>query len=176
MNNNSFFPDSRQSMGLAVIYLVFGFVVAFFSTSILRTAVRVLGVVVVCYGAWQIFMYLGRNIRQGSYLVMGIPAVLIGLICMISPNTLVGLIPSLVGIVLVVNGAAQLFRALQLKNAGFSNWAGGMIAAVVMLVLGILLWMRPISALNIVFKAAGFFLMAEGVVMLLDQRNYNKYF
>lgn len=168
-------PTSSQSNMLAVMYIVFGLVVAFFTTSILRTFVRIFGVALMVYGAWQIYLYLRRAPGIISYLLMGGAALLIGVIFAISPNTLIGFIPSLIGFVMILNGAIQVSRALDLKKAGFGNWSWSMITAVVMIILGVLLWVRPISALDIVFKAAGFFLVAEGIVMLLDQSHYNKY-
>lgn len=175
MNRNSFMPNSSQSTMLAVMYIVFGLVVAFFTTSILRVFVRFFGIALLFYGAWQIYTYAKRAPGMGSYLMMGAASLIVGLIFALSPNTLIGFIPSLIGFIMILNGAVQVSRALDLKKAGFSNWSWSMITAVIMIILGVLLWVRPIASLDIVFKAAGFFLVAEGIVMLLDQNQYNRY-
>lgn len=175
MKRNSFMPNSSQSTMLAVMYILFGLVVAFFTTNILRVFVRIFGIALMVYGVWQIYLYMRRFPGVISYLLMGGAGLLVGLIFAISPNTLIGFIPSLIGFVMILNGAIQVSRALDLKRAGFGNWSWSMITAIVLIILGVLLWVRPISALDIVFKAAGFFLVAEGIVMLLDQNQYNKY-
>ena len=58
---NSFFKQTEsQTRIFALVYIVFGFILCFFNKSILFTATRIIGGVLLLYGAYQLYLYFVR--------------------------------------------------------------------------------------------------------------------
>lgn len=177
MRNYFLSPSPRQTQLAALVFLIFGILLCFFGAGILLDAARILGIFMVLYGGWQLYEYfIRRRSSNAAMLIQGIPLVIIGLVFAIAPRTLVSIFPIAVGFVVIFNAIVQMQKSFMLKDAKDPGWMGSFIIAVVMLLAGILLLLRPIQALSYVLRIAGVALIAEAIFMFVQSLQEQKYF
>lgn len=83
-------PSRNEMLSMALMYLLFGLVLCFFSGSILTTIVRVLGILLVVYGGYNLYQYFVITKSTNlSPMVIGIPGIIIGLILAVWPHMLI---------------------------------------------------------------------------------------
>lgn len=168
MNKN--YNSSQQNLMLGLIYLAFGLILAFFNTSIITTAARVIGVILLAYGAYELYDYFGRHDRmRGSVpLVYGIACLVLGFILTFVPGTLISLLPFGVGLVMIINGVLQLSQAFAFRRAGMGSWAFSAVVSGIMIVAGIVICFNPLATIGMMLKLSGAFLAVEGAFMIFE--------
>ncbi len=153
----------------AVVYIVMGALLALnpdMSATLICTGI---GVCALAYGAFTLLMYFLRSRDVDSSrlnLPIGIAFAALGVFCLIAPGTVLSIIPLLFGVVLLIDGAGKLGRALELRRDGFVRW--GLIACVaaVIMLFGVMLVTRPFVAVNSIMIMFGAMLMADGAIDL----------
>ena len=153
----------------AVVYIVMGALLALnpdMSATLICTGI---GVCALAYGAFTLLMYFLRSRDVDSSrlnLPIGIAFAALGVFCLIAPGTVLSIIPLLFGVVLLIDGAGKLGRALELRRVGFVRW--GLIACVaaVIMLFGVMLVTRPFVAVNSIMIMFGAMLMADGAIDL----------
>ena len=131
-----------------------------------RIACMVLGAILVLMGIIYFVSFLstpsGTFIKQ-VHLVLTIVFVVIGVWILLKPDFVIGLIPVIVGIILVLHGFYDLQQAVFLGRAKYGFWWLVLLLAGLTIVLGgILLW-NPFEAMSIAIKFIGVFLVFDGV-------------
>lgn len=131
-----------------------------------RIACMVLGAILVLMGIIYFVSFLstpsGTFIKQ-VHLVLTIVFVVIGVWILLKPDFVIGLIPVIVGIILVLHGFYDLQQAVFLGRAKYGFWWLALLFAGLTIVLGgILLW-NPFEAMSIAIKFIGVFLVFDGV-------------
>lgn len=159
----------------ALIYFVLGIILCFFNKTILYGATRIIGGVLIIYGALELYLYFGKRTAPSSALFAGIPCVLIGLFLLITPQSLVAILPVLCGVILILNSLVQMQKSFALKNSGYTNWIYSFIVSLLILVGGIVLLLHPIQTLNFILQLVGVCLMVEAIVIVFNQIEINKY-
>lgn len=167
---------ANQSASLALIYIIGGLIMCFFSASILRTLVRIIGGLVLAYGAYQLYLYFSKNSQRSMVsLTYGIPCLIAGAVLLFKPGFLISFFPIIVGIIMVINAVLQLQRSFLLKDAQFTGWGINAIGALILLAGGLFLIFNPMRTVSWLFKLGGIFLIAEGIFMLLQSSETRKY-
>lgn len=162
-------PSRSETLSLALMYLLFGLVLCFFSGSILTTIVRILGIILVVYGGFNLYQYfVVTKSTNMSPMFIGIPGVIIGLILAVWPHMLINFFPILAGVLLTFNSIAQIQKSLVMKRAGISSWMFSMVIALIMLFVGIVLMIRPGNVINMIMRLTGYALIAEAVVLTVQ--------
>lgn len=162
-------PSRNEMLSMALMYLLFGLVLCFFSGSILTTIVRVLGILLVVYGGYNLYQYFVITKSTNlSPMVIGIPGIIIGLILAVWPHMLINFFPIVAGVLLTFNSITQIQKSLVLKRAGISSWMLSMVAALIMLFIGIILMIRPSNVINMIMSFTGIALIAEAVILAVQ--------
>lgn len=170
-----FDPTSRQTNLLALIYLIFGILLCFFSRQILLTGTRIVGGILVLYGAWCLYCYFGRRLPGTTNFFVGIPCVVFGVVMLFSPESLLAIFPVLGGVILIVSSAVQMQKAFTLRSYHFENWFVSLILAVVLLICGVIVLLRPIQTLSFILQLVGICLMVEAVMTWYTQHELDKF-
>ncbi len=170
MTSKSFLNPSRKDMlVLAVIYLVFGLALCLFQGSVLTTAVRILGIGLIIYGVYELYVYFGlHRSTDMSPMVIGVPALVIGLILAFWPNLLINFFPVVAGVLLIFNSIAQIQQSLVLKSANIPGWMVSFVLALLMLACGIFLVLRPSGVINTLTMITGIALIVEAIILVFD--------
>lgn len=166
MNSDLFKQYKWQNIVTAVIYILFGIVLAVFPTTAVRTLGYMLGGVLIFAGAVKILLYMKENNQKNYYtndLMIGIIAVVIGVFVVFKIEVLLSIIPFLFGLVVLANGSMKLQNVMNLKRAGYKNWTAMLIVALLGLALGIILIINPFSSVVFLFRIVGICFVYSGV-------------
>ena len=100
------------------------------------------------YG-WNQLIVCIRAERIGFYskfsMLMNIILILLGVWVCIRPDTVLSLVPVIIGIVMLIHGCMDLQFTMDIKHASSGKWWIALIFALVTLTLGVFLVMHPFS-------------------------------
>ena len=166
MNSDLFKQYKWQNIITAIIYILFGIVLAVFPTTAVNILGYMLGGVMIFAGAVKILLYVKENSQDNYYsndLMIGIIVVVIGLFIVFKIKTILSVIPFLFGFVVLANGSMKLQNVLNLKKAGYKNWMTMLIVSLLGIVLGIVLIIKPFSSELFLFRIVGICFIYSGV-------------
>ncbi len=101
------------------------------------------------------------NPFRAASLIAGIPLAVLGVFIMLKPSFLVEFVPIFVGVIVLFDGMMNLIETFDLMKQKYSRWWISLIFAVLTIILGVLLILRP-------FGIAKFIMQAIGVIMLYN--------
>ncbi len=124
-----------------------------------------LGAAVILMGVIQLIGFL-RGERLGIVnkfsVFMGIILVILGIFVCANPQTVLSIIPVVVGIVILMHGCMDIAYTLDIKNTGAARWWIALLAAVITFVFGLLLVLHPYFAFEMTMTILGIALLYDG--------------
>lgn len=125
-----------------------------------------LGGVLIIMGVIQLIAYY-RGQREGFYckfnMMMGIVLVLLGIWICARPSIILGLIPVVLGFILLLHAFQDFSYTIDIKNAGVERWWVALVATLVTFVLGVFLVLHPLLAFEMAMVYVGIGLVYNGV-------------
>jgi uncharacterized membrane protein HdeD (DUF308 family) len=171
----------KPPLAAGIIFLVLGGLLFFFPQGSLRLMVFLFGVLACIAG---IGLFIGAYLlsRGGGMvfvvpLILGICAVLLGILSFTDPGTITAFAAVLLGIVLIIAGLSGAISAVVHPGSGFRR-ALSAIGGVILAVLGILILTTPrlssiaiVRIIGAVVIAAGVIALAGSVVLAIRERS-----
>lgn len=131
-----------------------------------RILCYLLGAALILMGGIQLIVCI-RVERIGFYskfsMLMNIILILLGVWVCIRPDTVLSLVPVIIGIVMLIHGCMDLQFTMDIKHAGSGKWWIALIFALVTLTLGVFLVMHPFLAFEITMLIIGIGLLYDGI-------------
>lgn len=131
-----------------------------------RILCYLLGAALILMGGIQLIVCI-RAERIGFYskfsMLMNIILILLGVWVCIRPDTVLSLVPVIIGIVMLIHGCMDLQFTMDIKHAGSGRWWIALIFALVTLTLGVFLVMHPFLAFEITMLIIGIGLLYDGI-------------
>lgn len=100
--------------------------------------------------------------RTGS-LIAGAVLALTGMYIFLRPALLIEFIPVVLGIIILIDGIINLFETMSLMKQGYSRWWISLIFAVITIIGGFILIMRPFSAAATLMRVIGAVTLYNGL-------------
>jgi len=163
----------KNTLTLAsILYLVLGLVLLFFpklTTELFCTAV---GLLLLLYGGVTIISFL---LRRGSgisssmvfELILGVISALVGIFFLTHPAFIISLIPTVLGIYVLIDSLVNLKRGLDLRAYGYAGWTTTIVMSLVSLALGGLILWNPFSVGLTLWRIIGGAFLYQGISDLL---------
>ena len=131
-----------------------------------RILCYLLGAALILMGGIQLIVCI-RAERIGFYskfsMLMNIILILLGVWVCIRPDTVLSLVPVIIGIVMLIHGCMDLQFTMDIRHAGSGKWWIALIFALVTLTLGVFLVMHPFLAFEITMLIIGIGLLYDGI-------------
>ena len=131
-----------------------------------RILCYLLGAALILMGGIQLIVCI-RAERIGFYskfsMLMNIILILLGVWVCIRPDTVLSLVPVIIGIVMLIHGCMDLQFTMDIKHAGSGKSWIALIFALVTLTLGVFLVMHPFLAFEITMLIIGIGLLYDGI-------------
>ena len=167
---------NKEVRTFALAYLVFGLILCFLNKNILTIATRIIGGLAIVYGGIQLYFYFVKRTSSSAIpLFIGLPTTAFGCLMLFSPESIISIIPIVVGILLIINSIIQMQKSLILKDNGYENWIYNFVVSVILLLIGIILFLKPIQSIAFLLQIIGVCLIVEAISMLISHREVNKY-
>ncbi|UNT97006.1 HdeD family acid-resistance protein [Allobaculum mucilyticum] len=169
MKRYLFNPSTKDSLVLGLLYLICGLALCFCQGSLLVTIVRIIGIIAIVFGCWEMYVYFGlHKSTDMSPMIMGIPALIVGLIFAFFPQMVINFFPVVAGILFIINSITQIQGSLVMRSYQMSGWIISLVIGLCTLALGLFLVMRPASFINALMMITGIGLICEAVVLVVD--------
>ena len=95
--------------------------------------------------------------------VLGLIVLLIGIWIFLRPESIVSLIPIVIGVILCVHGIQDLKLAVETKRNGYGKWWSMLIIAAVSLVFGVLCIVNAFGMVMLALQFIGIALIYDGI-------------
>jgi len=166
-----FFKNLKASFfASAAIYLVTGMLLMIFPEQIAKVA---------CYlfGGLFVKFFSCRSVSSlfSITLVSGIIIAAIGIFLMFKQDVVYSVIPFIFGIVAIIDGLINIQRAVMLARNHFPMWWLSLLFAVVAIVLGLIMAIRPFETAMFAFRFIGICFVFNGVMDMWGTYSFNKF-
>ena len=152
-----------ESTVAAITCIVVGVLFVIWPGGSILLLLRVLALILLVEGIICLVRLLRADepAKRQAYVLPAAACLVVGLILLTMPGLILGIFPIIIGIFLLYHGIKGIASA----RAGSASTAGGTVGAVIMLLLGILLILRPFSAVKVLMVFVGIALIYDGIVM-----------
>ncbi|WP_405353724.1 HdeD family acid-resistance protein [Ruminococcus sp.] len=148
----------------ALAYIVLGFVMIFYPDKVSIALCYTLGGALTVYGLFNLITYFAtRQASFGFEMIVGIAATAFGVFFLISPQSILGMIAAIIGILIIVDSAIDIKRAFQLKALNVKYWWISFIVSALIIVFAIVTIIFPTFFADIIMIVLGIALVYEGV-------------
>lgn len=148
----------------SLAYIVLGFVMIFYPDKVSIALCYTLGGALTVYGLFNLITYF--TTRQASFgfeMIVGIAATAFGVFFLISPQSILGMIAAIIGILIIVDSAIDIKRAFQLKALGLKYWWISFLVSVLIIIFAIMTIIFPTFFADIIMIILGIALVYEGI-------------
>ena len=163
-----FFKNLKASFfASAAIYLVTGMLLMIFPEQIAKVACYLFGGLFVLAGIYLVIKFFSCRSVSSLFsitLVSGIIIAAIGIFLMFKQDVVYSVIPFIFGIVAIIDGLINIQRAVMLARNHFPMWWLSLLFAVVAIVLGLIMAIRPFETAMFAFRFIGICFVFNGYV------------
>lgn len=163
--------DLRSSSVLpALLCVVYGIVLIIWPDISSNFICYAIGAAIMLVGVIFVIRYIRKDLVRDFYrkdLVIGLIAISLGLVALLRVELIKGLIPTILGIVVLFSGIVKLQNAIDMFRMQYTYWYIILILALLNVGFGILLILEPIWIVDIVFILIGCGLVYSGISDLL---------
>lgn len=147
----------------ALVCVALGVVLLIWPAKTIDIFCRILAVGLMVMGGAQIASYFSN---RGSHLFaggLGLIVLLVGVWIFIRPESIVSLIPIVIGVILCVHGIQDMRLAFETKGNGYENWWSMIIIAAISLMLGVLCIVNAFGMVKLALQFIGIALIYDGL-------------
>ena len=154
---------------LAVIFIALGIVLILWPGATMKTICYLLAAMHLAIGVVSLINYLRKDISGIIYrydLVVGLCAILGGILVIVKVDKLTDLIPAVLGFLVTMSGIMKMQNSVDMLRLGHGTWHVAFAMAIVNIVAGIVLLMNPFEAAQILIMCLGIALVYSGITDL----------
>lgn len=154
---------------LAVIFIALGIVLILWPGATMKTICYLLAAMLLALGVASLINYLRKDISGIIYrydLVVGLCAILGGILVIVKVDKLTDLIPAVLGFLVTMSGIMKMQNSVDMLRLGHGTWHVAFAMAIVNIVAGIVLLMNPFEAAQILIMCLGIALVYSGITDL----------
>lgn len=162
------FNKEKSATSTAIIaslaYLVLGFIMMLFPSSISNVLCYTLGIVLTVYGLFNIISFF-INKEFGLYfeLIVGVVATAFGIFTLFSPSIIVNIIFVTIGIIIIIDSLMDIKHSFQLKALGMKYWWICTAVSVSVIILGLCTIFFPSFFGDFLIFLLGIIMVYEGI-------------
>lgn len=130
----------------------------------------VIGGILIALGVLAEINYL-KNIKEKIAdldIVYGIVCVILGVLVITNPKAIAGVIPFVIGFIIIVNSAMKLSYSIELKREQNELWLSTLILSIIMTICGIVLIFNPFQGAVFLTRIVGAFILIYAVLDLVS--------
>lgn len=154
---------------LAVFFIVLGVVLILWPGATMKTICYMLAAILIIIGVVFLANYLRKDIAGLIYrydLVVGLCAVLGGILVIIKVNQLTELIPAVLGFLVTTSGILKMQNSVDMLRLGHGTWYVAFAMAIINIVFGVLLLINPFGTMELLLIWLGIGFVYSGVTDL----------
>lgn len=133
-------------IALAVLFILLGVIIIMWPNEVMRTSCYMLAAMLIIIGVISLISYLRKDISGMLYrydLVVGLSAVLGGILIIIKVDQLISLIPVILGFLVTISGILKMQNSVDMLRLGKGTWYVAFCMAILNIIFGIVLLIDP---------------------------------
>lgn len=147
----------------ALVCVALGVVLLIWPAKTIDIFCRILAVGLMVMGGVQIASYFSNRSIHPFAGGLGLIVLLVGVWIFIRPESIVSLIPIVIGVILCVHGIQDMRLAFETKGNGYEKWWSMMIIAAISLLLGVLCIVNAFGVVKLALQFIGIALIYDGL-------------
>lgn len=150
----------------SVLYCVLGLVLLIWPAASSLALCRILGGALLLYGLFNLVGFFLRDSGMGAFrleLFLGVVATGVGIFFLVQPRLVLSFLPIVMGVYVVIDSAVALKRTLELYRMEYHRWWLSLVLALVGIVLGLVLVLRPFAVTTAFFRLVGVVFLYLGI-------------
>ena len=154
---------------LAVIFIALGIVLILWPGATMKTICYLLAAMLLALGVASLINYLRKDISGIIYrydLVVGLCAILGGILVFVKVDKLTDLIPAVLGFLVTMSGILKMQNSVDMLRLGHGTWHVAFAMSIINIVAGIVLLMNPFEAAQNLIMCLGIALVYSGITDL----------
>lgn len=154
----------------SVIYVALGVILLIWPEMTAKNICYVVGVISIAVGVVNLIDYIRKDYSVDEYrynLVYGMVFILLGIFIFVKVETVISIIPVLLGFAVTVSGLLKFQNAVDLVRMKYSGWGIVMIVSILNIAFGVVLIMNPFASAMILFICIGIGMIYSGVSDLI---------
>lgn len=156
----------KNVMISSLIYVIVGVILTIFPDSTARTIGYAFATVILIAGLSFLYRFITKDISYsfvGNEFVIGIVLIMASVFVFMRVDTIVSIIPMLLGVVITVSGISKLQNAIGLHKMHYHGSTAVLAFAILNIVFGIVLILNPFGAATTLIMLIGLGLIFSGV-------------
>lgn len=152
-------------VALSVLMILFGIILFVWPGATLNTVIVLLGAGLALGGAFTLFSWYRHRQGSADYVgcTAGLAALLGGVFVLSSPQTVKDLVPTLLGLGILVTGVVNLVKALDQRRMRFPRWGVSAALAGIAILISLFLISRASFIMDTIVRAVGVMVVYNGV-------------
>lgn len=147
----------------AILCLLLGLVLLICPKETIDLLCKALAVGVIVMGAVNLVSYFMNREVQTFSGVLGLIILLVGVWIFIKPERVEGIIPIVIGAILVVHALQDIKLAIETKRSGYDKWWSMLLIAVISLVFGVICIVNAVGVVKLAMQFIGIALIYDGL-------------
>ena len=154
----------RNKILFSVVFLILGILLVIWPRQSAAIGCRMIGAAVLVYGIITVIHYFTKKDTVPKLLLFtGIVIAVIGLSILAFPDWLLKFIPKLAGVIILIDGAANLVENMTLGKQNYKKWWLSLIFAILTIAVGLALIIKPLGAIKLIFILIGASMIFDAV-------------
>lgn len=162
-----------SSLGL----LVLGILLIFQSEITIISIAYVIGALLIAIGVIGLVKYLksiNNKERNELDIIYGIVTIILGIMIITNPQAIAGIIPFIIGIIIIVASSLKLQYSMDLKKNKNDLWKSTMILSIISILCGILLIFNPFKGAVFITKVIGSLIIIYSILDIVSSLSIRK--
>lgn len=156
----------RTAIISSVIYIIVGLILAIFPDSTARTIGYAFATVILVAGLGFLYRFVTKGQEYafvGNELAIGVILIIASVFIYLNVDSVISVIPVLLGIVIFVSGITKMQNAIGLHNMKYSGSTAVFVLAILNILFGIVLIINPFGAVTTLIMLLGIGLIFSGI-------------
>lgn len=156
----------RTAIISSAIYIIVGLILAFFPDSTARTIGYAFATVILVAGLGFLYRFVTKGNEYafvGNELAIGVILIIASVFIYLNVDSVISIIPVLLGIVIFVSGITKMQNAIGLHNMKYNGSTAVFVLAILNILFGIVLIINPFGAVTTLIMLLGIGLIFSGI-------------
>lgn len=174
---NSFLNIVKSNIiAQAVLSIIVGLLLMFWPGITIVTVLYLVGIIFAIMGISSLISYFKapESARITGMLATGVFFCVLALIVFLFPQVIAGFFSVILGIILVICGAVNAVRAMELKSYGGNSWIASIILSVLIAIGGVVIIANPFQTTALMVFVLGLIIASNGIVDLIIEAQLRK--
>lgn len=161
----------KSSLKASLILLVLGLLLIFEAEATIKSISYIIGGILIAIGTLGIINFLRKNsskVNGNLDIVYGTVCIILGIIIITNPEAIGSILPIVMGITIIINSAAKLQYAIDLKSNKNDAWKSTMIVSIISVIFGVVLLFNPFKGAVLITKIIGIIIFLYAILDIIS--------